>query len=338
LKGGKVDRFIKYAVVLVLLTLIYGCATEKTGGDEKGKTNETTGEVTPSEGETSPEGKSKETASEPTIYESGEKTFAPISASFSINAEDAGSGVKSVNVSIDGSDYKPYEGPVTFSEEGFHTVKYYATDYVGNSSVERTYNVTVDNTMPYTSYRIDPEPVVDGEERFVLPECKIVLTASDELSGVQKTLFSIDGAVFTPYGEPISMPGPGPHTFSFRSQDNVGIWEKETTLKLVVDGNSPETELKASGPLFSREDEKWAPVTRKYYLSATDDVAGVKEIYYSIDGGEFVPYSNPIELEPGAHKITYYAIDRAKNREGAKAFRVNIDSASPEISLATKAK
>jgi hypothetical protein len=331
-------KTIRYITIFALAVLIAGCSPEGGKEDEEISSGETDEETGPATKEKTPKKTTKGLPPEPTLYEAGGKTFAPISASFSITADDAGSGVKSVEVSVDGSAYEPYEGPITFDEEGAHTVKFKATDYVGNVSLEETFSVTIDDTCPSTAHLINPEPVADGDERFVPPDCLITLTAIDNLSGVQKTVFSVDGKISKPCEAPISMPGPGAHVFTFRSQDNVGIWEAETAVTLVVDGNAPKTELKPSGPLFIREGEKWAPIDRKYYLSATDDVAGVKEINYSVDGGSFVSYSTPIELEPGTHKISYYAVDRAKNSEKVQTFYVNVDSASPGISLASKAE
>ena len=325
---------VKRSVLLIALVLplvIAGCGKE--GGKEV--------EVSPPE-EPVEETEATETVaklpSDPTFFESGGSTFGPLSASFSVEAEDAVSGVETIEVSVDGSDYKPYKRPIMFTEEGEHTIKYRATDYVGNKATEKTFSITIDDTPPSTEYRIEPEPNIAKEEWFVPPGCSISLAASDSLSGVQKTVYSVDGGDFKVYDKPIGMPGPGGHNFAFRSQDEVGTWEVETTITLIVDGKSPVTELRPSGPIYERDGENLAPVTHKYYLSATDEMAGTADIKYSIDGSPTVSYSKPIELKPGFHKITYYAIDRANNKENAKTFEVNVDAVSPEIKLIKKAE
>ncbi|MCP4228666.1 MAG: hypothetical protein GY771_00770 [bacterium] len=324
-------RSILLLFFLILLLAVLGCGT---GGKEE--TTADTGEETPPENETAP---SKITPPEPRIFEEGGVVYAPKSAFFSVEADDLGCGVKDIEVSVDDGDFRRYKNAITFDEEGIHTIKYRASDNVGNTAPDEVYRVTIDNASPLTDYTIKPRTWAKLKSFYAVPtDCWISLRAADELSGVQRTLYNIDGGDFEKYEDNIKMPGPGAHNITFKSQDNVGIWEREKTIKLVVDGVPPKSSIEPGGPLFEFEGDKWAPPTHKYYLSATDDVIGVNDILYSIDGGRFISYTEPIKLRPGAHEIVYYAVDRAKNKEEPNTFEVNVDSEYPLAKLNVETK
>jgi len=322
-----------FPALLALFLLMWGCGT---GGNDENETVSEEEIVT----DTGVPQKETEipgiTPPEPRVFEAGGVVYAPRSTSISVEAEDIGCGVKDIETSVDGGDFRLYVSPIKFDEEGVHTIKYKARDNVGNATPIKTYSVTIDKTPPVTDYKIEPKPVNAGNDLCVPNDCRIILRTADNLSGIQRTLYSIDDSGFSEYDGFIAMPGPGAHTFVFRSQDNVGTWETEKKVVLIVDGETPISGIEPSGPLFEFEGDKWAPPTHIYYLSATDDVIGVGDIKYSIDGGKFVSYTEPIELKPGAHKINYYAVDRANNKEELKTFEVIVDSEYPVAKLNVK--
>ena len=53
----------------------------------------------------------------------------------------------------------------------------------------------------------------------------------------------------------------------------------------------------------------------KLKLTAVDNKSGVKEVWYSIDGGEWTQYTDPFYLpsKSGTHTIRYYAVDNTEN-------------------------
>lgn len=64
-------------------------------------------------------------------------------AMVSLSAEDAGSGVDTVEYSLDGAGYAAYTGPVEVSQPGAHMVSYRATDNAGNTSEPGMIHFTV---------------------------------------------------------------------------------------------------------------------------------------------------------------------------------------------------
>lgn len=65
------------------------------------------------------------------------------SATVKLTATDAGSGVASVEYTVDGGDWTAYANPFTVTGNARHTVKYRATDAAGNVSPEGTTSFTV---------------------------------------------------------------------------------------------------------------------------------------------------------------------------------------------------
>ncbi len=74
-----------------------------------------------------------------------------------------------------------------------------------------------------------------------------------------------------------------------------------------------------------------SPVTAR--LSATDDLSGVSETDYSLDGGiTWTPYSGAIvETADGSYSLSYRSIDYAGNQEATKSVAFVIDTTPPAI-------
>lgn len=75
-----------------------------------------------------------------------------------------------------------------------------------------------------------------------------------------------------------------------------------------------------------------------FNLSASDDVSGVKEVKYRVDGGSWTAYSSGFTLasfNDGEHTISYYSIDNSGNIEAEKTLKVVLDKTPPTISGAS---
>ena len=65
-------------------------------------------------------------------------------------------------------------------------------------------------------------------------------------------------------------------------------------------------------------------------LMARDDVSGVAETRYRVDGGTWQTYANPFDLtSEGVHVAEFYSVDLAGNVEAAQYANVSIDTTSP---------
>ncbi|PXY24440.1 ThuA domain-containing protein [Prauserella flavalba] len=70
-------------------------------------------------------------------------------------------------------------------------------------------------------------------------------------------------------------------------------------------------------------------------LSATDAGSGVERIEWSLDGGEWTTYSEPVVVSgDGEHTLLYRAVDAAGNVESDKAASISIDGTKPTVMVA----
>ena len=79
-------------------------------------------------------------------------------------------------------------------------------------------------------------------------------------------------------------------------------------MDFTVDTTPPKTQMQLNGPHFA---SSVAPDTR-VTLAATDNLSGVTQIQYSIDGGKLLTYGTPFAIGPlsvGPHRLSYFATD-----------------------------
>ena len=72
-----------------------------------------------------------------------------------------------------------------------------------------------------------------------------------------------------------------------------------------------------------------------FALAATDNKAGVKNIYYRIDGGERVTYNSEFKMtnKHGVHNVKYDANDLVENLSGNHYINVFMDNEGPETGI-----
>ena len=84
-------------------------------------------------------------------------------------AVDAASGLACMMFSIDGGEWRPYQGPFTLTgPSGPRTIAYYAMDNLGNQSETRMCTVFLDNTPPDTTLEVG-EPRVIKQQGVLIP-------------------------------------------------------------------------------------------------------------------------------------------------------------------------
>jgi hypothetical protein len=194
--------------------------------------------------------------------------------------------------------------------------------------------VIADGTPPNTVLVVDDATHVQhGGLRTLGPAPKLLLSASDALSGVARTLISLDGAPFVPLpdGGP-AVTAEGEHGLRYYSVDHVGNAEKLQEFRFRVDSTPPQTRLKISGPRADAVIGAGASLS----LSAQDADAGVEQIRYSFDKAAEQAYEKPLQLDElpeGSHHLQFYAEDRVGNRETPQSFTFQLDRQPPEITL-----
>ena len=69
-------------------------------------------------------------------------------------------------------------------------------------------------------------------------------------------------------------------------------------------------------------------------LTATDNLSGVQNTYYILDGGTQQTYAASFNVSgDAAHSLSYWSVDAAGNVENAKTLAIDIDATPPMISI-----
>jgi hypothetical protein len=120
----------------------------------------------------------------------------------------------------------------------------------------------------------------------------------------------------------------------------VGNRSINTTFNFYYDKLAPLTASDILGDKYLYQEKVYFSGRTKMKLTAIDNKAGVKEIYYAIDNEQFKIYEDPFYLPSvqGNHTIKFYSVDRLSNRpSGAEEYKHNInlvflDLTGPDIS------
>lgn len=189
-----------------------------------------------------------------------------------------------------------------------------------------------DNEPPVTTITISQPQLNIGDNLYISNQTLISFSAIDYgivPSGVNYTEYKIDNeSSWTKYTEPFNLTSysDSQHTIYYRSIDKMQNTEQEKTTTLVLDKTPPVTTITASDPLIEGIVNIISPRTR-FTLSSTDNLSGVKEIQYSIDGSAYQTYIANFSLSgmnAGLHTITYKAIDNLGNEEAEKTLTVRL--------------
>lgn len=186
-----------------------------------------------------------------------------------------------------------------------------------------------DTTAPVTSATVtgSGEPV-DG---WYAEEVTVTLSAVDEEggSGVAATEYSLDDdAGWTAYTSPVTVTGEGSHVLRFRSTDAAGNVEQAKSITIKIDGTAPVS----SAQFAPANDNGWHDGAVPVVLSATDAGSGVALLEWSLDGGDWTPYTEPVSISgDGEHELLYRATDAVGNVEALKSAVVKIDGTKPTL-------
>ncbi|MBI9055872.1 MAG: hypothetical protein JEY96_18765 [Bacteroidales bacterium] len=230
------------------------------------------------------------------------------------SSSDATSGVEKTYYSMNGAGYVEITDNLKLDKEVLYEIKYYSVDHVGNAESPKSIKIKIDITKPSTKLSVD----TDLHENIISPRSKIVLEASDNNSKVKKTVFSLNGGTVYNYNTPIVISGlkEGEHSITYYSTDNAGNVEAHKVYDFYLDKSAPLIVDEFIGNTFIANGKEYSSGRSKVKLTAMDNKAGVKEIRYSINGGEFMEYTKPFFLsKSGKLKIQTFVTDNVNNQK-----------------------
>ena len=226
-------------------------------------------------------------------------------------ATDDRSGVATTYYSINDAEF--VEGTsFEVSEPGIHKVSFYSVDQAGNVEDPKTGEVKIDETAPVT--------ISNVIDTWMNQNFTVELTATDDLSGVAKTYYSVNAAEYVK-GTSFEVSEPGIHKVSFYSVDLAGNKEAPKTIEIKNDVTAPKT--------TSNITDAWMNENFTVNLTANDDLSGVAKTYYSINDGEYLEGTSFELSEAGVYKVKFYSMDYAGNEEEATTVEVKIDQTAP---------
>ncbi|WP_203989827.1 ThuA domain-containing protein [Sphaerisporangium rufum] len=185
---------------------------------------------------------------------------------------------------------------------------------------------TADTTPPTVSAKTTPS-APDGAGGWFVSSVAVAVTAADEGSGLASTEVSVDGGPWTPYTDPVTVANDGVHTVAYRATDKAGN-SADGTVEVKKDATAPLT----TAQFAPANDDGWHGATVPVTLAAADGASGVAGVEYSLDGGDWKAYTEPVNVSgDGDHTLRYRAKDKAGNVEAEKAAALKIDGTRPTV-------
>jgi len=330
MKRSLISIFVLFTAVGILFAQ-QTTAPDQEGGASKDQ-NTNTSVVTNEQPAVTEEKEVK--AVEGIVYNDGNMDYASGDVKFVIDAKDEGSGVKTIYVLVDDSDFGVYENPLSFLEEGKHLIGYKVEDNVGNMSRVKFYEFILDKTAPEAILISDKKPVKIGDVLYVGSNYNFGIFANDNLSGVKSIEYKIDDGESKVYeGVFAPVQQNGLHKVEYFATDNVGNVSMAKTYIYYLDINAPTIEFVVNPEPFEKDGVKYISDKTPIVIKAKDAETGISRIVYKIDDGEEKDYQYPIKLANGTHTIKAKAFDLLGNVSEEISLELTVDSVIPEAEL-----
>ena len=173
----------------------------------------------------------------------------PVTVTLTATDNPGGSGVASITYSVDGGSPTTVTAtttkvtiaaPADHSNDGSHTLSFYATDNAANAEAPQTVSVKIDTTPPTTT-------ASGADARWHNKPVTVTFAATDSPggSGIALTEYSLDsGASWTvasalTIAAPANHTGDSRHTILYRSADIAGNWATPQSLTVKIDTRPP---------------------------------------------------------------------------------------------------
>lgn len=270
------------------------------------------------------------------VYEDKGKWYVNGEVKIELSASDVTSGVFNIYYSLDKGAYQTYNDMILLNEEKEHLFKFYAVDNVGNVEELKEITIVVDKSNPVSKIEIEG----DQYENILSGNAKIKLVSDDNGIGTQDIYYILDDNPKKEYKYPIHTKylNQGSHILRFFAKDKVNNQEKIQEYEFYVDKTPPTIVEEVIGKSFVANGKEFSSGRSKLKLTTFDNKAGVKEIYYSINGEEYQKYDKPFYLSntSGNLVIKTCALDNVNNKttneeESSKSSIPFIDLAGPAL-------
>lgn len=203
---------------------------------------------------------------------------------------------------------------------GFMAVDVDATTVTTNATEPGVYAPTVEQDVT------PPDTTSHAPTVWTNRTVAVELIASDDLSGVNRTVYRLDGGNWTSYQDPVRIWDEGRTRLGFRSIDRADNEEAPGNTTIRIDRTPPRTIAQVQGE--PKPDGSFPPPA-EVLLEGSDGLSEVSRTEYRIDSGSWSTYTGIVEVpEVGTHTVEYRSIDRAGNREPTRALELRVGEAA----------
>jgi hypothetical protein len=184
------------------------------------------------------------------------------------------------------------------------------SDKAGNTKAATVSGIRIDRT--------DPSTGATAPSGWQNADVTVKLTASDNLSGVAVTHYSVDGGA-TQNGTTVSVTTEGTHQVAYWSVDEAGNTETASTVTVLVDKSAPTITGQAT---TSPNASGWynAPVT--VHFTCGDSVSGIASCQ-----------PDATVAAQGANSVTGTAVDNAGNKGATTVSGIKVDTVAPVVTI-----
>jgi regulation of enolase protein 1 (concanavalin A-like superfamily) len=167
------------------------------------------------------------------------------------------------------------------------------------------------DTMPPVTTAMTAPAAPDGDNGWYVTPVTVTLSATDDISGVARTEYLLDGGDWVEYTGPFTLDEDGAHTLVYRSVDEAGNVEASQSLELLIDATVPEVAIGGieDGGVYGADELVDVSV------SGHDATSGLASLELTLDGEPVVGSvaAALVGLAEGQHELAAVASDIAGN-------------------------
>ena len=271
-----------------------------------------------------------------TVYVSSFTEITLAASDDSVVAGDKRGAVAAVHYAVDSDTFSVYAGTFSIVGGGEHMVRFFSADTSGNTEEVKTSSITVDDAAPMAQVKIAGVVFSSASISYVPAASTVTLTAADGASGVKELYYEVNGSTYAVATDSKTLElGEGSYALGYSAADKIGNASELKVSSVVVDNTAPHTEFSIEGSSRVIDGVLYALGGSSLTLSASDALAGVKEIVYSLDGSTYTA-AQPLVLPitAGEHVLAYYSVDNVGNAELERSVTYFMDAEAPVATAA----
>jgi hypothetical protein len=171
-------------------------------------------------------------------------------------------------ISIDLKLCTVYTNPFEIKTEGAHAVSTFSEDVAGNAADDVILPVNIDLTPPVTTDSLSG--TLSGSD--YISAVTVTLKATDNLSGVESTVYQINGGAQQTYKGPFSVPNLGANTVTFHSTDKAGNVESKKSVSFTIEDSTTTVLMSSPNPSVTGSTVEFTATVKSSIGAATGTV------------------------------------------------------------------